>query len=69
MSSHPNSDLFRQQAIDYHFNEPENRGITSTRPPWTLPMIIALVALAAALIAYVILADDVVHALFERLRR
>lgn len=69
MSSQPNSGLFRQQALDYHFNEPESRGVTSTRPRWTGLMIAASLALAAATVTYVVVADDVVNALLERLFR
>ena len=69
MSSQPKSDLFRQQALDYHFNEPESRGVTSPRPRWSGLMIAALVALAAATLAYIVIADNVVHALLARLLR
>ena len=69
MSSHFNRDLFRQQAIDYHFKEPESRGVTSTRPRWTGLMIAALLALAAATLVYIVAADAVVDVLLQRLLR
>ncbi len=69
MSSQPKSDLFRQQAIDYHFGEPESSGVTSTRPRWTVPMIITSVVLGAATLVYVVVADELMHALVERFFR
>ena len=69
MTAQPKPDLFRQEAIDYHFRDPESSGVISTRPRWTRLMIAVAVALAAATIVYGVVADDVVHALFERLLR
>ena len=69
MSSHFNRDLFRKQAIDYHFSEPESRGVTSPRPRWTGLMIAALLALAVATLVYIITADAVIDALLDRLLR
>ncbi|HEY5808272.1 MAG TPA: hypothetical protein VIT67_09915 [Povalibacter sp.] len=63
------SDLFRQQAIDYHFKEPESSGVISARPRRTWLVSATAVTLVAATVVYVVVADGVVRALFDRLLR
>ena len=61
--------IFRQEALDYHYRDPESRGVIATRLRWTPGAIAVVLVLLAATATYVFLARAVVHALFERLLR
>jgi hypothetical protein len=64
----PLSGLFRQEAVEHHYRDPESVDVVDRRPRWTWPVILVSATLVTAVAAYAfVLHPEVAYALRERL--